>query len=261
MRIRVALCVLFVAHAVAQNYPENLSAGHPSIRYFDVPSKDPVARLQEKLDSGKVTLDIQDDSFGALPSLLKILDINLDSQMLVFTKTRFQSPRIFPRNPRAIFFNDEVTVGWVRGGLIELAALDPHQGAVFYLFEDGKLTRRENCLVCHRGPATLGVPGLFVGSSHPFADGKISGRGAVVTDHRTKFEERWGGWYVTGTHGNQRHRGNAIIPDPAQADVFETELTQNLTNLSNLLPRNRLVRSAWVQLAESVRKPGANPDT
>jgi len=232
MRFRTALCALVLGQASAQTYPGNLSAGHASIRYFDVVSNDPVARLQQKLERGKATLDQQDDVFGALPSLLQLLDVRQDSQMLVFTKTSFQSPRIFPRNPRAIFFNDEVTVGWVRGGLIELAAIDPNIGAVFYLFEDNKLTRREDCLVCHQGPATLGVPGLFVGSSHPFADGKIGRQGAVVTDHRTKFEERWGGWYVTGTHGEQRHRGNAIIPDPAQPEAFETEMTQNLTTLN-----------------------------
>jgi hypothetical protein len=54
---------------------------------------------------------------------------------------------------------------------------------------------------------------------------------AIITDHRTKFEERWGGWYVTGLSGEQKHRGNAIAQNPAEPKVLETYGTQNLTNL------------------------------
>ena len=56
--------------------------------------------------------------------------------MLVFSKTSFQAPRINPKNPRAIFFNDTVSVGWVRGGpVLEVIAQDPKQGAIFYTLE------------------------------------------------------------------------------------------------------------------------------
>ena len=34
--------------------------------------------------------------------------------------------------------------------------------------------------------------------------------GISQVNHRTPFEDRWGGWYVTGTHGKQTHRGNLI---------------------------------------------------
>jgi hypothetical protein len=54
---------------------------------------------------------------------------------------------------------------------------------------------------------------------------------AIITDHRTKFEERWGGWYVTGLSGEQKHRGNAIAQNPAEPKVLETYGTQNLTDL------------------------------
>jgi hypothetical protein len=172
---------------------------------------------------------------AALPdlrALLAKLDINIDSQMLVFSRTSFQAPKISPRNPRAIYFNDDVAVGWVRGSAsLEIAATDPRAGAVFYTLTNGKIERSGACLRCHHGAATLGVPGIFVGSVFAGPTGDPYGSHAIVTDHRTKFEERWGGWYVTGTHGDARHRGNAIAPDPAEPETLETEGTLNLTKL------------------------------
>jgi hypothetical protein len=34
--------------------------------------------------------------------------------------------------------------------------------------------------------------------------------GRDTPDDRMPFRQRWGGWYVTGTHGSMRHMGNAI---------------------------------------------------
>jgi hypothetical protein len=158
-----------------------------------------------------------------LPSLLAALGISTDSQMLVFSRTSFQAAKIGPRNPRAIYFNDEVAVGWVRGGEgIEVAASDPRQGAVFYTFNDGKFTHRDECLHCHYGPATAGVPGMFVGSVYPDAAGNPSRDQAIITDHRTPFADRWGGWYVNAAHGEQKDRANAVAVDPAEPHVLST---------------------------------------
>ncbi len=33
-----------------------------------------------------------------------------------------------------------------------------------------------------------------------------------VTTDQTPIEQRWGGWYVTGTHGEMHHRGNIVAP-------------------------------------------------
>ena len=60
------------------------------------------------------------------------MNVGVDSQIVVFSKTSLQSRIIQPRNPRVIYFNDSVVVAWVRGGFIEIAAHDPAQGAVFY---------------------------------------------------------------------------------------------------------------------------------
>jgi len=63
----------------------------------------------------------------------------------------------------------QALAGWVRGGDgFELAASDPKLGVVFYTLdiqktETPKFQRSINCLHCHQGPATAGVPGIFIG--------------------------------------------------------------------------------------------------
>jgi hypothetical protein len=67
---------------------------------------DPIALLGRKIESGQVKLEYSESGFGYLPSLLRNLDLNIDSQILVFSKTSFQLTKISPKTPRAIFFND-----------------------------------------------------------------------------------------------------------------------------------------------------------
>jgi hypothetical protein len=125
---------------------------HDAIRYAKTPVDDPVHRLGQRVAKGEVKLGFADDGMGHLQSLLKELDINLDSQVFVFSKTSFQAPRISPRLPRAIYFNDNVSVGWVRGGdVLELAALDPKQGVIFYTLDIDDIPKpRFRELLCGR---------------------------------------------------------------------------------------------------------------
>jgi hypothetical protein len=196
----------------------------------------PVARLATEIDRGEVSLDYSSDGWGYLRSLLKHLDVNIDSQVLVFSKTSFQLSRISPKTPRAIFFNDNVSIGSVQDGpMFELAALEPAQGIVYYTMDAEKTgkprfeRRAQECLNCH-GPAG----GLVVSSVFPAADGTpfVSASFFWGIDHRTPLENRWGGWYVTGTHGSVQHMGNAIAPDPDQPIDLETGM-QNLTTLAH----------------------------
>jgi len=217
-------------------YEENLPLGHPAIRYGATLPADAVSALAARLRSGALALEV-DRTSGVLPSLLKQLDVSVDSRVLVFSKTSFQHPLISPRRPRAIYFNDEAAVAVVPGAsAFELAAFDPGQGARFYTLQGRTsprptITRRDVCLECHHGVATLGVPGMFVSSVFTSASGTAEREGAIVTDHRTPFEERWGGWYVTGTTGTMHHRGNAVAPNPAEPTVLDTEGARNLTSL------------------------------
>jgi len=227
------------SHEVGSPETIFVPAGHPAIDYFNAPLNDPVTRLQKKLDAGTAKLEYRPGGLGYLPSLLQNLGINPDSQMLVFSKTSFQAAKISPSNPRALYFNDEVQVGFVRGGeVMEIVALDPRQGDIFYTLDVDKadrpqFDRRDVCMQCHMGPATLGVPGIMVASVYADSSGMPAFRlGEPVTDHRTSFSERWGGWYVTGTSGSQRHRGNAVSHDPRNPGMLDIRDTQNLTNLT-----------------------------
>jgi hypothetical protein len=197
------------------------SPDHPAIGYSARPANDRVAELNRKIQRGTVQLRF-DNSQGYLRSVLEALTVPIESQMVVFSKTSVQADRISPHNPRTLFFNDSVAVGWVRGGFIELAAQDPKQGVVFYMLDQSqaphpRFLRNDNCLGCHLSYATLDVPGMLLRSVFIQKDGQPVRRlGDYVSDHRSRFEERWGGWYVTGKTGSVHHMGNAMISNPGQ---------------------------------------------
>jgi hypothetical protein len=234
----VVVGIIAACWAVGQTLGETalIPIDHPAIQYDTRPLDDRITRLGHDLLSGKVHLTAGAD--GYLPVLLDALGVNPDSQTLVFSKTSFQAARIEPRNPRALYFSDDVMVGFVRGSdLLEVAALDPKQGVVFYSFDASSnpptFDRRDACLQCHTSPGTLGVPGLLTASSYTDASGMPAFRGAQrITDGRTPFEDRWGGWYVTGTHANMRHIGNAVGHDSAHPELLDLRDTQNLTSLA-----------------------------
>jgi len=102
------------------------------IHYNTTPVNDRVQQLKLRLEEGSAKLE-WDGKHGWLPSVLRQLDIPMSSQTLVFSKTSLQLRRISPAKPRAIYFNDDTYVGWVqRGEVIELSAVDPVQGGIFY---------------------------------------------------------------------------------------------------------------------------------
>jgi len=184
--------------------------------------EDPVALLQRRLAEGNVTLQFE-TNHGYLPALLRTLQVPISSQGLVFSKTSSQGEHCNPQTPRAVFFADDVYVGWVPGGpVIDLAAVDPKRGPIFYTLDqrpDGgpKFTRPQTCMQCHLGPKTLNVPGMVVRSVYTAADGTpISQVDAFINGHNSALEQRWGGWYVTGTHGGALHLGNSFVAKPAQ---------------------------------------------
>jgi hypothetical protein len=210
---------------------------HPAIRYQEAAPQDAVAALGARLERGDVTLRSQPGS-GYLQSVLEALGVPVDSQLLVFSKTSFQANRIGPANPRALYFNDTVSVGWVRGSpLLEFIAQDPRQGAVFYTLDQSApgtpaFTRDMSCVQCHTWEATNDVPGMFLGSGFPSANGTLLYAPVYSTDHRTPFDMRWGGWYVTGRHSLPRHMGNAMVTGKATTDSMVTPDTLQVTSLA-----------------------------
>ena len=184
--------------------------------YAKAKDTSPIARLQERIDRGEVKLR-HDDNYGYLLSLLEALKVSTNSQLLVFSKTSLQRERIAPKTPRALYFNDDVYLGFIPGApFIEVSGMDPRLGGVFYSIDQGKsvrpkFVRTDQCLECHTSTKTLGVPGPLVRSFATDADGVVDmASGTSLVNHRTPLNERWGGWYVTGTHGSQTHRGNLI---------------------------------------------------
>ena len=200
--------------------PLDSAFDHGFIAYSKTAPTDPVARLQQRIDSGEVILE-SEPRLGYLPAILRALKVPASSQSLVFSKTSFQFTQIAPSRPRALYFNDDVYVGYVQGSrVLEFASVDPKLGAVFYTLDEEEKGpprfQREVyfCLICHDSSAiTGGVPGFMTLSVLPDKQGNaIRSAPANAMSDQTPFEERWGGWWVTGTHGKQRHRGNTIFP-------------------------------------------------
>ena len=226
--------------------PAQVSLESEPIQYFSAPVSDRAARLQQRLEAGELSL-AYDPRLGYLPAMLQALEIEPDSQSLVFSKTSFQQRLIAPETPRTIYFSDDAYVGWVRGGdVVEISAVDPQLGAVFYTLDQKRadsprLERRTHeCLQCHASTLTRGVPGHLVRSVFPDPSGyPILKHGSFVTTHESPLAERWGGWYVTGTHGSQRHLGNATMPRDAPAEQFDREAGANVTDLTGRLDTTR----------------------
>ena len=189
------------------------SRDHPAIRYSSGPTSDPVQALDDAVQRGDIELAF-DARTGYLHSILTALHVPVESQVTVFSQTSFQADRIGPENPRALFFNDTVAIGWVRGGaVLEIASLDPTQGVLFYSIdqqpaERPQIARNDRCLACHLSWDTLGVPGLVTLNTLPMPDDPNAYAVGWTTDHRSPIEDRWGSWYVTGAPPGLSHLGN-----------------------------------------------------
>jgi hypothetical protein len=198
------------------------SAEDPAIAYSTAPLSNAVSRVNDKLRDGSAQLTF-DGRSGYLRSALTAFEIPIDSQALVFSQTSFQRKRISETNPRALFYNDRVALGWVRDAeIIEVAAQDEKEGMVFYMLEQRPMDRPEfkrvlTCLACHMAGDTLGVPGMLMFSTTTAPGARVAAR-SVMTDHRNPIAERWGGRYVTGSSGSIKHRGNESETMAGRAD-------------------------------------------
>ncbi len=215
---------------------------HEPINYLTAPLTDPISKLQKRINSEEVRLTV-DDKRGYLASVLKTLNVSETSQMLVFSKTSFQRSRINPRTPRAIYFSDDVYVGWcVNGDVVEVTAVDPQLGAVFYSLDQDESDRpkfvrhTDTCTLCHASSVTQGIPGHLVRSVFPDSTGNpILSTSTYRTTWQSPLKERWGGWYVSGTHGRQRHMGNMIAKSAHEPEAFDPDAGANVTDLSKLI--------------------------
>jgi len=238
-RVIRAAVVLVPFLSVAGLAQYQSAAEHPSIAYSKSTPTDAVARLQQAIDDGTAKL-AYDENRGYLPAILAALKVPLSSQGLVFSRTSLQVDRIAPWTPRAIYFSDDVYVGWVQGGpIMEIASVDPKLGAVFYTVtqepgEKPTITRQtRTCLQCHdSASSTGGVPGFIMRSVIADRHGYPVSSDLGGTTDATPIPERWGGWYVTGT-----------IPAAHLGNVFTPALAGEMGNVQAYLAKTKLASS------------------
>jgi hypothetical protein len=218
----------------------NLSE-HPSIAYSHAVPRDAVAQLQHALDADETSLAF-DAERGYLPALLRALRVPVSSQGLVFSRTSLQVDHIAPWSPRAIYFNDDVYVGWVQGGpIMEVAAVDPTLGAVFYTVNQepgGKpviARQTRTCLQCHESDATGRIPGFIMRSTITDRHGYPVSSDRGLTTDMTPIANRWGGWFVTGT-----------IPAPHLGNAMTPALKGEMGNVASYLAKAALTTSGTV---------------
>ena len=227
-----ALLAANVAIAIAQRPGAfNETFNHPAIKYPTTDSETVVDALNRRIAEGSAALKYEDKG-GYLKSVLELLDIPVESQVLVYTQTSQQAKLITMQNPRAIYFNDHVSVGFVRGGgILEIVAQDPGLGSVFYVVHQevnpkARFGREQQCLRCHLSWDTLGVPGQMILSTFPRKSDNDYANGFTVNQYR-EIGDRWGGWYVTGKRVPRKHMGNLPLfipkipdaPPPARASL------------------------------------------
>ncbi|MDR0782030.1 MAG: hypothetical protein LBF16_15325 [Pseudomonadales bacterium] len=245
--LKHTLCLATGALALSAALPAaaqfSLGAEYEALGYSKEATHNPVARLQQQLDSGEITLEYRQDH-GYFAALIAALGIDLSSQVLVFSPTSLQYRLIGNKTPRALYFSDDTYIGLVQNStIIEVTTHDEILGTVFYIFNNVKdqphhlVRENERCLVCHDsgGLGVGGVPQLMVRS------GLFDQRGFLLQDFSgvdntsdtTPIAERWGGWYVTGQHGAQPHLGNIILNDATQLTQVAALRQGNLDTLEN----------------------------
>jgi hypothetical protein len=223
---------------------------YPFIHYSDPPVHNDIARLQQRIDDGSVKLT-STPQHGYLEGILKALNIDPDSQTLVFSKTSLQVDAISAATPRAIYFNDDTYVAWVqRTGSLEIVTMDADRGPVFYTIAAADtrphLERQAlRCLTCHDSYSEMGggVPRFLFESTYAVDRGKlIPDAVARETADETPIAERWGGWYVTGQDGGAVHLGNIQPPGTPAPVAFDKVRRGSLASLDSLLDTSPYLR-------------------
>lgn len=186
--------------------------------------------------------------------LLKALRIPVESQVLVYSKTSTNGRLVSPTNPRAIYFDDEISVAWVPGAnAFELAIHDPLVGEVFATVPNRKnqsspWERQSRCLQCHVTGETLGVPGMLLKSVATDVEGKPTG---TLFDHvnDSAWEHAWGGWFVSANREAFPTAATGLTPgdEPFSAETYPSResdpvallILRHQARVQNLLTRYR----------------------
>jgi hypothetical protein len=208
--------LIFLVIAAAGDPPPYSNINEAPHFYFQRTLSDPFTRLKGEIENGRAALD-QSNPKAFLKSLLAAMKIPEDSQVLVFSTTSLQLSLISPSNPRALYFNEDVYVGFIPGGKIEILSLDPELGGIFYIFpipragEQLQPERSGRCLNCHSTADSRYIPGLVLQSVVPApSGGSLDAFRKEETGHQIPYDQRFGGWYVTGQGSMTNHWANLI---------------------------------------------------
>ena len=241
----------------------------PPHSYWERELQDVFSALVKKMGSAEVKLDTSDERSFAR-SVLAALDVPVSSQLLVYSATSMQSERINARNPRALYFNEDVYVGVVPGGVIEVISIDPELGGVYHIFDYPRpgvvpaVDRPTKCLNCHATNATQRLPGLIAESVAPLPNG-----GSYETyrgkeqGHQIPLASRFGGWHVTsaksfgptkeGAYAQTTPNGVRIVrikpgemSDLGKHLIPTSDILPNLVHEHQLGFDNRVIQAAYL---------------
>jgi hypothetical protein len=203
--------------------------------------------------------------------LLAALNVPASSQLLVYSGTSMQSSLINPRNPRAIYFNEDVYVGVVPGGRVEVLSIDPELGGIFHIFDRPRgggmpvAERSTRCFNCHAAIATDQLPGLITRSVAPISSGASyeSYRKDDEIGHAVPLAIRFGGWHVTSAKSIGTTK-EGVFAENSGSGIRIThikpgelaDLSHYLVQTSDILPHlihehqigfdNRVIKAAYV---------------
>jgi hypothetical protein len=228
------------------------AAEYPAIAYAKSVPAGRLGRFAAAVERGDAGLAWHEGR-GYLDSVLAALDIDPGSQVLVFSRTSVRVRAISPETPRAIYFNDDTYVAWTWGGqTLELASHDPELGPVFYILDNHEKPAERTierqfgtCLRCHDtyGLSGGGVPRFLLGSGYTGTDGELVSHEAwILTTQATPLASRWGGWYVTGHHGDAVHLGNIVVRSADDLKDLESLRVGNIDDLSGLFDTSGYLR-------------------
>lgn len=245
---KTLLLILFLLPAIASaQFP--YERDYPVINYADAETNDAVSKLFAEIATGRVQLEHRGER-GYLESLLTLLNIDDSSQLLVFSKTARKSRFVTPETPRALYFNDEIYVGYIPDtNTLEIAAMDPTLGPVFFDITQNierplELNRETSrCLRCHDSMSNTGggTPRFMMTSRLVNSNGDIASHEvSVIMQDSTPLNQRWGGWYVTGLHGEQETMGNLMFEGRAisisEIDLLANGNKRELSSMLNTAP-------------------------
>ena len=247
-RHAVLRAVLALALAGSLSVSQGAGIDDPIHGYYEKAPRDRFTKLKAELEAGTKALDTS----GELPflqSLLRELQVPVSSQMLVYSVTSLQKNLVSPRRPRALYFNDDTYVGFVPGGRLEVISLDPELGGIFYIFDrlrggaHPRAERSEDCMSCHAPRHLDFVPGLVIESVVP----GVTGGGEKAfrrerTGHDIPFEERFGGWHLTGANAFPQRWANILMEYTDAGRQERTIMPGDISDISRyLLPTSELL--------------------